>query len=563
MVGVFGLKLAAWAAPAEIIRDFTVSAHVNQDSSVMVQEIITYDFGVAEKHGIFRTIPLAGPTKYDLQIEVQQVVDEQGQNIPFTQSSGDALTVKIGEANRVITGVHTYTISYRVDNALAHYDDHTEWYWNVTGNQWPVPITNAKAVVTWATGTLQNAMCYTGAEGSTEQACDVAMNTNEAVFTASRSFEVGEGLTIVLGWPRGIFATSYVDNSLSREDWRVIAVLVSVAVGLIVLTIIPIINRMRKYKPKIPRALKRQPLVVEYNPPADLRPIEVGALVDRTVDVGDISAVIMDLAVRGYLKIRYTETKGLFGNTKKDFTLVRVADAAGLTDVASVTMFNFLFQERSEVALSALEKERKAFEKIINTIKNDVPDALRTAGYYDQTTKAKSKRYAIIMVSLFGLAFVVGAAGLDFLLVPLVAAFIILIFVLRYLDEKLSPLGLQTLGKILGFREFLVMTETDRLRILNAPEVKPEIFEKWLAYAMVLGAEKQWASKFEHLYQQTPVWYEGPVGAQYSTTAFVNQMQLFGQNFNHAVNVAAPRSASGFSGGSSGGGFGGGGGGSW
>jgi uncharacterized membrane protein len=137
---------------------------------------------------------------------------------------------------------------------------------------------------------------------------------------------------------------------------------------------------------------------------------------------------------------------------------------------------------------------------------------------------------------------------------------------LLVLGHRLTPKGLSVLKKILGFREFLQLTEKDRVELLNAPELQPEIFEKFLPYAMVLGVEDKWAKKFEGIYNTIPNWYEDPTITNFNSYSLTKDLTSFNIPFNKVFNI--PSTSSGFSsgfggGGSSGSGFGGGVGSSW
>jgi uncharacterized membrane protein len=120
--------------------------------------------------------------------------------------------------------------------------------------------------------------------------------------------------------------------------------------------------------------------------------------------------------------------------------------------------------------------------------------------------------------------------------------------------------GTRELEKVLGFQEFLERVEADRMeRIVKTPEM----FERFLPYAMALGVEDNWAKAFEGIYREPPQWYSGPGGVHtFHPRSFTSNL---GRMSTQAASVmaSAPRSSggSGFSGGSSGGGFGGGGGG--
>jgi uncharacterized membrane protein len=120
--------------------------------------------------------------------------------------------------------------------------------------------------------------------------------------------------------------------------------------------------------------------------------------------------------------------------------------------------------------------------------------------------------------------------------------------------------GTHELQKVLGFQEFLTKVEGDRLeRMVKTPQM----FEKFLPYAMALGVEDNWAKAFEGIYTEPPRWYSGPGGVHTfrPSTLTSNLGAMSAQAAS--VMASSPRSSggSGFSGGSSGGGFGGGGGG--
>lgn len=126
--------------------------------------------------------------------------------------------------------------------------------------------------------------------------------------------------------------------------------------------------------------------------------------------------------------------------------------------------------------------------------------------------------------------------------------------------------GAELKENILGFKDFLSVTETDRLKFHNAPEKTPESFEKFLPYAMVLGVEKEWSKQFEGIYNQQPNWYEDSSGRMFNAMILSSIVSDFSSSATAAMS-SQPSSAagggSGFSGGGGGGGFGGGGGGSW
>nr|MBP6925976.1 DUF2207 domain-containing protein [Candidatus Paceibacterota bacterium] len=566
-----------------------------------INETIIYDFGTESRHGIYREIPLVSPNGPKLDIKVLSVSDINGIAYRFSTSiSKDILNIKIGDPDMLVSGVQTYVISYQILNTIRYFDDHDEFFWNVTGNGWEIPIEKATASVWFQPFPKDSVLaaefksaCFTGATGSKETDCvSYADSTNSDIFhfSTNSSLDVGEGLTIALNFPKelvNIVGSTDNSNSLSTGNSSDSTGFVRISVIIIILGILLskkilfMINpaRARRTIAKIPKELKNKAIVTEYNPPADLFPIDIGTLFDRTVDMQDISSVILHLAIRGYLKINYITEKRRFWFSKKDFELIKIKEGNDLTHPADKIIFELLFDGRDSVTLSYLKTRTMTLQSDMGKIKEKVKDRLVNEKYFDSVSMEKStklKTYAGVVLTVFlcvallrkfihviqipegifyGLS---GLLGFVFLI-----WFLVLIFKSQKLSDKLSEKGISALEKILGFQEFLSMTEKDRLDFHNAPEKNPEQFTEYLPYAMVLGIEKKWAQKFEGMYIPQPDWYQGNIGGTFLAVDFVSHMAIFSSSFI-AMSVPKNTQSSGFGGGgSSGGGGGGGGGGSW
>jgi uncharacterized membrane protein len=130
--------------------------------------------------------------------------------------------------------------------------------------------------------------------------------------------------------------------------------------------------------------------------------------------------------------------------------------------------------------------------------------------------------------------------------------------------------GRQVLDHVAGFKQYLSVTERERLDRMTPPEDTPQLFEKYLPYAIALGVENRWAKRFESVLaaaaaqgQSGFAWYSGSRSPWSDPEGFTNSV---GSSLASTVSSAstAPGSSSGSGGGgSSGGGGGGGGGGGW
>jgi uncharacterized membrane protein YgcG len=573
------------SAASESIENFRADIDIYQDGQVLVREIIDYNFADNERHGIFRDIPLTAEDGPTLIIDVQSVTDENNTPYNYTVSNdGNVVQIKIGDANKTITGTHTYYIGYRVKNAIRSFDDHEELYWNVTGNNWEVPIKQASAVVNIVQGGAIEVQtkCFTGRRGSQDQNCTASSDLASNFFSISQPLGSKEGLTLVFGFPLETIQNTYFEPPQNNSPQKINTsnsngsewLLLSVMFGLPLLGLLLFaIRGIRGWKPKpvIPRSLKGRPITIEYNPPENINALEMGTILDRRVDPGDISAVIIDLAVKGFLKIKYITTTTFFLK-RNQFELVKLQDAHNIEDESYRDIFNMFFENKDTYKVGDFHDGSILGNKI-RVFTKEFKEKMFKIGYFDINKKGSFQRFLIffIIINIISLGFkkiIEAKTGeIDFTdPYILFGTSIYIIYFYRRLSggsrDPISDKGTEILSKTLGFKEFLELTEKDKLELLNAPNLKPETFEKFLPYAMVLGVEEKWAKKFENIYDQAPVWYEDPNATHFNSLALASISSNLNTALGHSIRYTNS-SSSGFSGGSSGGGSGGGGGGSW
>ncbi|HID05989.1 MAG TPA: DUF2207 domain-containing protein, partial [Armatimonadetes bacterium] len=322
------------------INDFTVDIRVHSDSHITVTERITVDFGYERRHGIYRVIPykyqrsadmLLGKggmrLSYNLRIKVRSVTDALGNGRPYrVRRWGGNINIRIGHPKRYVSGVQVYVITYDVWRALNKFPDHVELYWNATGNEWSAYIYSATARVRLplAVNPLNTqtvaATFYTGPYGSRTRLGTMHRTSEYIVFKTS-NLPPQSGLTIVVGFP----ANAVVFPSRAREllwmlqdNWRWLMpfMLPLIALGMM-LTLWYAYGR---------DPLRHLPIMVQYEPPEGLSPAEVGTLIDESADVSDIVATVVDLAVRGYLKIRELPSAKFLFFTERDYEFVLLKD---------------------------------------------------------------------------------------------------------------------------------------------------------------------------------------------------------------------------------------------
>ena len=579
LVVAAGLFLALPALAQEVINSFHVRININQNASLNVTETIVYDFGAEQRHGIFREIPYKYRTDADRRtIELSNIRVTNGQGHRLTTSisnSGDNKVIRIGDADIFVSGVQTYIINYKIEGAINYFDDHDELYWNVTGDDWQVGISNTVAEVILP-GTVSGEdidfTCFAGVFGS-NLSCDTSSHSGNTSTFSQNELLPGQGLTVVFGFPKNtVHEPSAWDKFVKTLKDNIILFLP--------LLVLIIMWRLWLTKGRDPAG--RGTIVAQYEPPDNLTPAEVGTIVDEKVHPKDTSSMIIDLAVRGYLKIRRIEKSGIFGSTDYELTKLKAGDdlknnfekeffeklfttkkhKSGLSKVVEVISGKAEAVPDDVVKISEL---KNSFYKTLQEVNKQIYKSTVTKGYFEKNPNTVRTVFAVIGIIVMFLSFpLAGIFGFLAVIALVLSGLIILLFGLKM--PKKTVRGAEVYEQILGLKEYLSVAEKDRIEFHNAPEKSPERFEKLLPYAMVLGVEKAWATQFKDIYTQQPSWYQGGQGDVFSAIILTSALSDFNSQ-TQSVLASSPSSAagggSGFSGGGVGGGFGGGGGGSW
>ncbi|MFA6081441.1 MAG: DUF2207 domain-containing protein [Patescibacteria group bacterium] len=538
----------------EHIKSFQSEITINKDGTIDVKETIIYDFSTLDKHGIYRDIPFIKTNqdgkKFELKLENVSVTDENGRSYKFVKSWIDEkiLRLKIGDANRLITGIHNYIISYKVSGALTYYSDHDELYWNVTGNDWNVPIAFSRALITMPEQIGKekiNLKCFTGGYGSTQSDCRADNVEGMQVFGTNNYLMANSGLSVVISFPKNIVAVLEPKVFISFwETW--IGKLISWLLGLLVLTwyvFLPfyIIYRWIRYG-RDPSTSSGQ-VQAWFDPPKTqdgkrfLTPGEVGTLGDETVDMKDISATVVDLARRGYLIIEEKKKgefyllKGKKFNSKEELLPFEKRLLSGVFNTGD----------------DIVKIKGKDLSETVSEVKNNLYEQVVEDKLFDKNPQTTRTIYYVIA----GFALFTG----NFFLA-------IVAFLFGRVMPRKTIFGVEAKNVSFSLKNFL----SSQKRQLEFQADRQMMFERLLPFAVAFGVEKIWAKRFESLNITQPSWYHGYSNANFNSYLFVNSLNSSFKTFSTAATPT--RSSSGFSSGFSGGGFsggggGGGGGGSW
>ncbi len=638
LVLAFGLALTPGSLEAQdrelIIEDFDSMIEVRPDGSFDVTETLRVNF-IGSWNGLERELffdhETAEGRRTRFQLELGEITDGSGTPLEVDRSGirrGVSLRIWVPGANNA---VRTVVIRYRVRDGLRFFEpqgDQEAWdelYYNVTGHGWRVPITAARARIRLPEGLEPTgAWGYTGSGGSTEQAVQVAQMDSDVRVTSLREFRAGEGLTVSVTWPAGVIPRPTVAGRARA------GLLMYWPMGLPVAALFGMLGLwVRKGRDPY-----RGSVMVEYEPPDDLTPAEVGTLVDHKAEMHDITATLVDLAVRGYLRIEEVEKKGgipflssrkeewIFHQTrpKSSWKALAPHERAYITGLFADVLkaesgtfdlgewFSYFgdsfrewraarrddrsfdaqgfwqdwMAERKEaegeaeqvrgedimvqVKLSELENK---FYTHIEKIRTKIYKELKRRGLYLRRPDHQVARWGGFgAVILFAAVFLgIMAAEPPFLHqhfpepLPLGLGLALSGLAIMVVGQGMgvrTERGSRARAHILGFKEFLERVESDYYqRVVTSPE----LFEKYLPYAIALQVESRWAKAFEGIYREPPDWYQGSSGTGFRTTAFASSLNSLSTSASRTMSSSPGGSSGSGGGGSSGGGSGGGGGG--
>ncbi len=534
------------SAYAEKIDSFDVGIVAHKNGVMDVTETIKYDFEYGNRHGIFRYIPLYSRVG-DLYrvIKIDNVkVERNGKKEKFeTTKTREQIYFKIGNANKEITGKHTYKISYTVENGIgSNYETHDEIYWNVTGNDWLIPIEKASVNLTTDFGVKTDRVaCFTRDATLNAQFCRFPINVYNPITTTSR-LNPGEGLTVVYGFPVNTFPKSILLKELPKSIGEKLLGFILENILIIYLFInlfIPAVIFSWYQKTKNKKRFGKP--TVNFEIPKDesgkrIAPALAGTIDTARLERDDVVATLFDLAIRKYIKLEEVKNKKTLAPDKVTQKIIKLKEKDSSLTKFEEDLYDRLFENGKEVDADTLKKD---FYKTYADMEKSVFASLVERKYFIKNPKVQRG-----FLLVFGL-------------MALFTSNIILGVILIYLSRKLigrTILGDELDHKIDGLKLFLKSMD----RNYKWQAEKFYTVEAMIPYAMALGYIDEFMEQLKIIKPDyNPIWYHGYSGG------FYKSYSSFSSGMSANMTTSAPSSSSGFSGGSSGGGGGGGGGGSW
>jgi len=586
---------------------------LDKNGGATFTETIDYRFGTSggARHGIYRNIV------------VRQAVNGQDNedtyryyslgNVSVTSPTGAPTTVKlsdmgastqikIGDAKKTVNSPQTYVITYHLANVMNPFPDHAEFFGNIFTDD-AVPKDTVQLSLN-GPGGVTEAKCTRG-NADPGSPCDSAQPGSPATFSVT-GLKANEDLTIATKLPRGGFGELRPDlrsggSSMDTGQAKLVSALAltgGVAVPVLAAglmgTLVATRGRDEWYSGMTP-GLTPGPtdasglppgvtvrggtptVAVQFNPPPGVQPGMVGTIIDEEVNTVDVSATVVDLAVRGFLQIEETQSDGMFSRT--DWKLTRLVPQPGqnLRRYES-TILEGIFETSNPVDLSDLKYH---FADTLKSATAQMYEEVVERGWFRKSPQSQRAGWQALgfvligggVVSLFYLGVATHdidrTAGLHIGIpsgVILGLGLIVAGLIFRVLGKRMAAKtaeGSAMLAQSLGFKQYLVTAEASQIRFEEAQS----IFSRYLPYAIVFGVADRWASTFQQVAEAAaaagtqimmPTWY------LYSGAAFPNFGGIadgVGTFASSAGGTFAATASSGSSGGSgfSGGGFSGGG----
>lgn len=566
LVSLGGLPVSAATNDFEISRydmKLELGRDAQQRSTLKTTETITAVFPETnQNHGLERMIP-SNYEGHTVGLEITAITDEQGRQLEYSKTTDDSgnTIVRVGSKNTYVHGSKTYRLIYSQHDVTRHYKDtgKDEFYWDLNGTQWKVPIRQFSAEIVLGSGlraAYQQSGCYMGVAGSTTT-CQL-VQTGDSFRVEASELRDGQNITVALGFTQGAFA-AYVPSLMERllQLWLFLLVVTGViGFGLMIVAVI-------RYSAWKNRKKDMGTIVPEYIPPREASVTTAAEVIDLPRSL--FAAQLMDFAVRHYLKIYETKEKSLWSNA--EYTLEIVRDISSLRDEER-ELLDDLFDGNTAVG-TRLEMKKLQNSTSLYTRLQDNPGKLKKLVRGDYGLREKRQD----MSTWFNrMAATMAIAGIVTLSPPLLI-FAGIVWAMGYGLWTLTDKGLGLRRYMEGLKLYIGVAEQERLKMLQSPEGaekvgrvsedKPEklvkLYERVLPYAILFGQEKEWGKRLGEYYEsagQAPDWYRGADAHSVFNAAILSSAI---SNFNTSSSYTSSSSSS--TGGSGGGGFSGGGGG--
>lgn len=551
--------------------EYTLSKNDDNRAVMRVREEIVAVFpNYDQNRGIERAIPTTfdGRRVFDGKIEVWRNGSEE--SIADTESGDGVKVFRIGKSDVYVQGEQKYTIEYTLTDVIKDSGDYQELYWDANGTGWTQRFENVSATVILDDSVKNDfngeIICFAGGVGNSNNCSSENIEDNKITFS-EQNLSSYQTLTFAVKFKQNSFSSYKKSNLANFLD--MVFLMISMAIFGFVIYLLYRITRDGKSEKT------NKPIVPQYLPPKNINVLGASTLL--SVSQAKMSAIILELAVNGYIEIHENEVNGFIGK-KKEYTLKLVNNDA--KDSLHRAIIDSLFKSKNEFIIK--NNDTQTGQKLYDDI-NTYLSNFKKRVFYKSKKKLDKLNVISLALSIFlliGAAIIgdltsglMGVVGSKLYFLPVISLVVLLIVnIISLIISPLSLEGSEMKEYLLGLKLYMKMAEVDRLKYLQSVEgaeriitneggAKVKLYEKLIPYASIFGIEKSWNKVLEIEYgDYSPNWYVGQ-GA-FNSMVFSSTMNNISSSMN-SYSSSTGSSGSGFSGGSAGGGGGGGGGGGW
>lgn len=535
------------------IKSFNSEIFLNQNGKVKIIETIVADFTNEFHRGLQRDIPAIYVNDYNSRIKFISATNENNNswNNEVDESNG-WLSVKMYTNDYSdLKSEATFKITYEAENVISFFEDYDEFYWNVNGTYWPITNKSTTAKIHLPENVEKSKIeltCLTGFYGESEDNCDYEYEDEKTIiFSATNEFDRYEGLTIGVKLPPNTISKP---SKFQEAIWFLMD---NKLIPLPIVTFLIMLALWLKYG-RDEKTIKNT-IVPHYTPPKGLLPSESGTIIDETVNPADITATIIDHAIKGEIKI--TD----LGNEDFELELIKPYE---ITKDFESKILKGVFDYNKKGEKKKISELRNKFYTHLYGIHTALNQELIQNGYFKKSPQSIRATYYSLGGAIAFLSFaLIGFSTPANFLSAIITGIIIMIFG-RFMPSKTQK-GTETYYQLKGLYEYIDTAEKDRMKFQENHKI---LFEKLLPYAMAFGLVKKWAAAFDGILATPPKWFVSSTN-QFNFIHFSNALNNFSSHTSTYLNSqpGGKGGSGGWSGGSSfggggfsGGGFGGGGG---
>lgn len=614
---------AAQAAGGERVLSFIAAYDLASDGSVGVTETLVWQFGPGEHHGIKRNITVrqgvsTPPGKYRAyEMSDVSASSPSGANADvYVSELGADNVIRIGSPTEPFSGEQqqTYVVKYRLAHVANGFPDHAELYWNVTGGGFDLPLDSVKVTVHGPVPVTE-ALCFQGADRSSDP-CQAS--AGESATYSATGLGPHEQVTIVASFAASAFTDTAPDlrdgdtgfsgeagSPMSPTMAKALSVLgyggglaIPALAAALMGTLFWKRGRDEQYAGLTPGLTpvagasgpvtqgQKGPVAVQFDPPKGVHPGLVGTIIDEQANTIDVSATVVDLAVRGYLTIEEVESGGVFKRTDWQLTKLVPPEQAEPLSEYEETLLDGIFADSNPVLLSSLKNK---FHTTLTIVQSQMYSEVTDRGWFRKSPEQARRGWTALGLVVMGAGLVSGwflglqsietdqVGGVAFVIpsgIVLAIGLLVAGGIIYLLGQRMAAktaAGSAVLAQSLGFRQYLVTAEARQIRFEEAQD----IFSRYLPYAIVFGVADRWAGTFSEVAEAAtaagqsigmPGWYIFAGGGGFHDfSGIASGMDSFSTMASGTfTSTPGASGGSGFGGGGfSGGGGGGGGGSSW